>query len=351
MKAVKSTTFKNLPKTEYDTVYGGVSSIQDLNLVIGHIEIYFTSDGKRNNFTKNSTFYRSSEGSLSDLDNVSYHRLLNAVFANPRILDSRDPKDEIIDTIEDVDKDVTNMNFKGTDVQKIFEDYKELRDVVQYFETSLASTSSGKNIPAFYAMYTSKVEPFYSCIKLYSDDAPTVLKKLERHYVRSIYELCSACNSNRDPADWCNPYTFIDEDKEKVKAFFKNDINKMLEFIHNPFSVTEDAMKRFKKLVELNEHNGEKLNPVISLSYTGRVTSYPVTMDNRFEVLSRFAFADQKSKHQFNKNPRVAIKQFMPLFDAVIKSSGGNKTHKLRIKNKNKTKSLRHKTRNTINRL
>jgi hypothetical protein len=195
--------------------------------------------------------------------------------------------------------------------------------------------------------------PFYSCIKLYSDDVPTVVKKLERHFVRSIYELCSACNSDRDQAHWCNPYTFIDEDKETVKKFFGNDINKMLEFIRAPSSETDDAMKRFKKLVELNEHNGEKLNPVISVSDTGRVTSDSVTMDNRFEVLSRFAFDEQKREHNFDEDHREAIKKFEPLFDAVKKSSGGNKTHKLGIKNKNKnkTKSLRHKTGNTINRL
>ena len=129
----------------------------------------------------------------------------------------------------------------------------------------------------------------------------------------------------------------------------------MLAFISNPPTDTlqEDAMKRFKKLVELNKDNADKVNPVISVSLKGQSTQHPVTFDNRFEVLSRFAFADQKSKHQFNKNPREAIKQFKPLFDAVQKSSGGNKTHKLRIKNKNKnkTKSLRHKTGNTINRL
>jgi membrane-bound lytic murein transglycosylase len=193
--------------------------------------------------------------------------------------------------------------------------------------------------------------PFYSCIKLYSDDVQTVLKKLERHYVTSIYTLCSSCNRDRDPSDWCNPYTFIDEDKKTVKEFFENSVDKMSAFISNPkYSGEDGAMKRFIKLVELNKDNRKKLNQVSPIGKK-KVTSDLVKMDNQFEVLSRFAFADQKSKHQFNKNPRNAIKTFEPLFDAVKKTSGGNKTHKLRIKNKNKTKSFRHKTRNTINRL
>ena len=270
----------------------------------------------------------------------------NCVFANPRIVESQDIHDEIVVVQNDVDNDSSKNNFNAADLRVIFKTYKSLDKLVTYMKSDEYEKST---------QYLTRFMPFYSCIKLYSDDVPSVLKKLERHYVRSIYELCSACNRDRDPADWCNPYTFIVEDKETVKSFFGNKLNTMLDFISNPSSDTlqQDAMKRFKKLVELNKDNAAKLNPVISVSDTGLSTSDPVTMDNRFEVLSRFAFAEQKRNHNFDKDPREAINKFEPLFDAVKKSSGGNKTHKLRIKNKNKnkTKSLRHKTGNTINRL
>ena len=358
-KSEKTPTFEMLDRTKYMELYEKLEKVEKLREIIVVLQQYYTSDGlykklNMHELQSGSVIFFQSDQSVNldsevNLDSDIFKAVSNAVFANPQILESQDIVDEIVVAQNDVDNDSNEINFNASDLKKIFEDYNTLSKLVNYMKSDDYETTT---------QYLRRFTPFYSCIKLYSDDVPTVLKKLERHYVTSIYTLCSSCNRDRDPTDWCNPYTFIDEDKETVKAGFNNSVENMSAFIKDPSTDTlqDEAMKRFKKLVELNKDNFEKLNPVISVSATGNVTSNPVTMDNRFEVLSRFAFADQKSKYKFNKeDPRKAIKKFEPLFDAVQKSSSGNKTHKLRIKNKNKnknkTKSFRHKTRNTINRL
>ena len=238
-----------------------------------------------------------------------------------------------------MEKYSTNKNFKGTDVQKIFEDYKDLNGVVKYFEES-NSIDASKVIPAFNETYKSRVVPFYHCITLYSHDPDTILQKLKKHSIISIYTLCRECNNNRDPKFWCNPYTLTDEDVGDLKTRFST-LDKMKKIIDSTSAAsTGDAMKRFTKLVHLNSSNTEKYNPPMSISSSGTITTYPITIDTLLITLSDYAFSEAKKNNNFE-----------PLYEK--KTSGGNKTHKLRIKNKNKNKtnSLRHKTRNTINRL
>jgi hypothetical protein len=313
-----------------------------LELILKDINEYYTNNGLTSNYTKNSnnTNYTSNDDSLPNLKEDLYNKLLNACFANPLILESTDYIDEIFDTLEDVEKDSTN--FKGTDVKKIFEDYTDLGGVVEFFENS-NSSDSFNIIAAFKETYKHQVKPFYDCITLYSDDHTTILQKLNKHSIESIYTLCRQCNNNRDRKYWCNPYTLTDEDVTVVKTEF-NTLTNMKTFIDSTLAAsttaasTSAAMKRFTELVHLNSSNTEKYNEPISLSASGTITTYPITIDTLLITLSDYAFSRAKTNNLYK-----------PLYEK--KTSGGNKTHKLRIKNKNKTKSLRHKTRNTINRL
>jgi hypothetical protein len=360
-------TFERLNKDIYDSDYGALDGIPGLETVhICNIHKYFNSNGSNFRYVKkdDGKYYCDNNDSI---DEQTYHKLLNAVFAKPQIHDAasanlqiygpdvahtRTPKwtdivDEIIDTSEDIEKDSTNKNFKGTDVKEIFENYENLKTVVQYFEKDKTT-----EVKAFNEKYKSMVEPFYHCITLYSDDVDTILQKLKKHSIESIYDLCIKCNDQRDPKFWCNPYTFSDEDVQDVTQFFESnpdevplllmgafikDNNNMSSIDLNNLSI---SMQRFKKLVDLNKDNKEKSNKQTTISSDGTVRTYKITMQNRFVVLSNYAFENAKKTNKFER-----------LFEKTTSGGTGKKTHKLRIKLNNKTKSLRHKTWNAINRL
>jgi hypothetical protein len=320
-KSAKTPTFNLLNLTEYNKKYEALEAIQDsLPGVLAESRRLF---GKNMNYEKDlETLLKHSVLSDSDLRNLIWNALLiNNKFESDLI-------DSIIDSDESLRLEPNNI------VASELEGFLKINNYFEFLEKIQKSKQENK-----------KFEPFMKCIQLYSKDISTVFSKLSKHGLRSIYQFCYECNVNRDPDFWCNPYTLIEEDTSAIKKHFSENFDNFKKFIETPILPENPslALQRFKKLVDLNKANPNKLKENVYINpVTREVRKYEITFDNCFSMLSQFAFDQAKKNNNFEQ-----------LFESAAaenkKTSGGKKTHKLRIKlNK---KSLRHKTRNTINRL